>query len=79
MGDNLGQTPQIVMGQLNPVRSIKPLKYDYLRSGRNICGAQLDLLPQLLVLVITTLSMPLIGLVIKRAGGKAGYLAGLRN
>jgi hypothetical protein len=39
----------------------------------------LDLLAQLLVLIITTLSMLLVGFVVKRAGGKAGYLAGFRN
>ncbi len=39
----------------------------------------LDLLAQLLVLIITTLSMLLVRFVVKRAGGKACYLAGFRN
>jgi hypothetical protein len=38
-----------------------------------------DLLTQRFVLVIATLSMLLVGLVVKRAGGEAGYLAGFRN
>jgi hypothetical protein len=38
-----------------------------------------DLLTQLLVLVFTTLSMLLVRFVVKRAGGKASYLAGFRN
>jgi hypothetical protein len=38
-----------------------------------------DLLPQLLVFLIAALSMLRVGLVIERAGGDAGYLAGLRN
>jgi hypothetical protein len=39
----------------------------------------LDLLPQLLVLVIKMFAMLVVGLVVKRAGGKASYLAGFRN
>ena len=38
-----------------------------------------DLLPQLLVLIVATLSMQLVGFVVERAGGKACYFAGFRN
>src|SRR5262245_35284116 len=39
----------------------------------------LDLVSQLLVLIATTLPMVGVGFVVKRAGGKASYLAGFRN
>ena len=39
----------------------------------------LDLLAQFLVIVVTTFSVLFVGFVVKRAGGKARYLAGFRN
>jgi hypothetical protein len=38
-----------------------------------------DLLTQLLILVVTTLSMLFVGFVVKRAAGQARYLTGFRN
>jgi hypothetical protein len=40
MGADLEPNAPNCHGQLNPFCSIKPLKQDHLRSGRNICGAQ---------------------------------------
>jgi len=47
--------------------------------ARKFLVNRLDLLAQLLVLIITALSMLLVGFVVKRAGGEACYLAGFRN